>query len=648
MSETDRSELVETLKAALHHSKDDIRAGAAIALGRIGGTQAVEPLARNLDDPAHRVRRSTARALGMLGNPAIGTLLNLIQAPPTERAQEAAGLALGQVSDREAIPLLCAALGYPEPHARSGAALALRKICSAKAVPALLEAVRHSDVATRRAAVSALAEIGDRSAKDALTTMLSEPDDQIRSIAVGGLGRIGTEAVLIPILAALHDENPQVQWEAAEALGTIRDLDSIELLLSALEENSTFIRQSIVEALGRIGHPDALEPLFQLADDDPDLQVRLSASQSLVMLGDERGRQRIARTFNAPNSNTRRLAAIALGFIGDSRSTDTLVESGAQLEKQGSTPQERHLRVRVIAALGSLGPEIVPALLKYHEEGSTAIKRAAHESLVAIGAPASGPLVGVLNNHSDPSVRARALQILVEIGDPGAVPAIERVLVRSSSKPHLLRFLQTLFFIQNRSFQLAALRALGELGQGRSAQPILEIARFDPDPEIRKGAFRALSVIGQPDSIGKLAGVDVYSQAIRAMTSGVMILALGAIVGLMVTVWGVPEFAVLAGLVIGSVFGISDGLESHQKPFRGGIIGLLLALAINLVLYQIQPVPTTKVLISVLPIVLSLVGLGLGRVKVTFIQRLAGLFGGAILGFLGSILAIFILSGLQS
>ena len=59
------------------------------------------------------------------------------------------------------------------------------------------------------------------------------------------------------------------------------------------------MRMSAASALGRMGAVDAIPLLRTTSDSDPDRYVRLSALESLVILGDDSARDRVPEALNA-------------------------------------------------------------------------------------------------------------------------------------------------------------------------------------------------------------------------------------------------------------------------------------------------------------------------------------------------------------
>jgi HEAT repeat protein len=83
--------------------RDDLprpRAGAATALGRIGGDEAVTPLRNALDDEEAIVRASAAIAIGRLGGPEAELPLKALLTDDDEQVRQAATHAIDTLRRR--------------------------------------------------------------------------------------------------------------------------------------------------------------------------------------------------------------------------------------------------------------------------------------------------------------------------------------------------------------------------------------------------------------------------------------------------------------------------------------------------------------------------------------------------------------------
>jgi HEAT repeat protein len=184
------------------------------------------------------------------------------------------------------------------------------------------------------------------------------------------------------LIRALRHPDLGVQWEATAALGKLGPA-AIDELLRQLPSRHRAVKLGIIEALGEIRDPRAVDPLIRELG-DPSVEVRWEA-------------------------------ALALGEIGDARAAGHLLA--------GLWDPDRYVRYGTALALRKLGWKPRNEV----EQAYELLGLQDWEGLLALGPPATPALNAALNDR-EKSVRARAVEVLGEIGDPGAIPAIMRAL----------------------------------------------------------------------------------------------------------------------------------------------------------------------------------------------------------------------------
>lgn len=289
-------EVVRPAIAVLAGHKDAFaRHVAAEILGKLGDTQAVQPLIKALEDRDGSVRLAAIAALGRLADPqAVEPLTQFLQS--RSRAEEEADAAARSLRwfDRDvATPPLMDALSRswdPDAsrylrHRYASVCWALGELGSEQAVARLGEALRHQDSAA--AAAIALVKIGTPGAARAARVYLDPGPEGARGDlglvkqAIEILVAIGQPA-LEPLLVALR-KMPSLTPGAAVALGMLADPEAVEPLITALEDKREDVRIAAAGALGRIADPRAAEPLARLLADKSH-HVRQAAIQSLAQV----------------------------------------------------------------------------------------------------------------------------------------------------------------------------------------------------------------------------------------------------------------------------------------------------------------------------------------------------------------------------
>ena len=429
---------VEPLIEALKHENKDVRWGAARALGAIGDASAVEPLSETLKDKSGTVRQEAVKALWGIGDAsAVKALIKALESED-KNVRLCAAKALGAIGDATAAEPLTGALKDKNTPVRRAAAAALGKIGHPLATEPLVNALKDKDEGVRREAEEALGKIRDMSV-DHLITSLKAKDASVRKSAVRALREVGTAAVIEPLSEALKDKDEDVRWEAVLALRCllynketlIGGERAVQSLIEALKDENVHVRSVAAQVLGAIRDAAAAKPLTEALARNKSLEdyrVREDAGKSLVAIG-KPAVEPLIEALKDGDADARYAATEALGEIRDARAVGALIE--ALKDKDGV------VRLGAAWALGEIrdatatGP-LIEALkdkykhiLKYatphHERGRYGIVRdRATRALVAIGQPAVELLIEALKD-GDADTRCAVVEILGEIGDTRAV-----------------------------------------------------------------------------------------------------------------------------------------------------------------------------------------------------------------------------------
>lgn len=184
------------------------------------------------------------------------------------------------------------------------------------------------------------------------------------------------------LIGLLSHPDPGVQEQAARALATLGDR-ATRHLLGELDHPDPKARLGIIEALGDIGDPSAVPSLIQ------------------ALSGEE-------------SSEIRWAIALALGNAGDPGAIPPLV--------QALRDPDKYVRFGTAMALGKLGWEP-----HGEDRAFLLIARQEWDSLPALGADATHPLLWATRDP-DPSIRAKAVDLLGALGDARGADACDLVL----------------------------------------------------------------------------------------------------------------------------------------------------------------------------------------------------------------------------
>lgn len=318
---------VKGLTKALKHKGEYFRQQAAIALGNIGDTRAVEPLLETLRDKSKYVQKGAAEALdklrwkpsddsemvvfllakqewdtlAKLGQPAVEPLIEALKEEDSWVRPKAAAEALGNIRDAKAVETLIEALNDKNKNVRKGATRALGKI-GQPAVEPLIEVLNDKNKDVREGATRALGNIGDTKAVEPLIKALEEGDSFVRQQAAEALGKIKDARTVEPLIEALKDKDMGVRGQTAEALGKIRDAKAVESLIEALRDGGYYVRQQAAKVLGNIGDARAVESLIETLKDKNEF-VREEATRALGNIGYARTIEPLLRVLFANNGD---------------------------------------------------------------------------------------------------------------------------------------------------------------------------------------------------------------------------------------------------------------------------------------------------------------------------------------------------------
>ncbi len=208
---------------------------------------------------------------------------------------------------------------------------------------------------------------------------------------------------------------------------------------------------------------------------------------------------------------------MALGAIGDPQAVPPLIQA---LGHAPFADDWDAVRRAAAEALVRIGAPAVPALIQALGDDWDAVRRAAAWALGAIGDPQAVPALIQALGDSDSAVRRAAAWALGAIGDPQAVPPLS---VWAHAGEYAARdALQTLghpmLDLPQAVAQVAAQGAWGVLiraltcpqvrevvvGLGAPAVPALIQALGDSDRAVRRAAAEALRDLGDPQAIPAL------------------------------------------------------------------------------------------------------------------------------------------------
>lgn len=472
---------------------------AADALGRLGGEEAVAPLAALLarddipvGDAAGALAAIHARYETGFGDGAVIAALTRATVSSEGGRRLLAALETATAAER---PALVRVLGWLDVDGVDEALLAAL-----------------ADPAARPAAADGLVRRGSRGAA-VLAAGLGALDEDAMRTDVQALGRIGSP-VAIPALLDLLQSTPDAAGWVAAALGAIGDARAFEPLVQLLGHFRAAVRQAAVAALCSIGHPGLRERIDALLR-SPDAPVRESAVRIAAYVGGEESVEALLSLCRDDDESVRRGAIEHLVGPGDPRVAETLASALA-----GGTGPERAAAARALARLASADAD--PLLTNAFEDADLWVRYYAARSCGSIrGETCTDALESLALRDPAVPVRIAALQALGDAGASNAVrtaialaedgePEVRQAalgVLGTSDGPAAIPPLSAALGSDDTGEVRATLDALAPATADALAEEIAAAARDAHDPAAVEAAASALVRAGTPQAVHLLAGL---------------------------------------------------------------------------------------------------------------------------------------------
>ncbi len=359
------------------------------------------------------------------------TVARLLARRDARAATAAATAWLGEAGARERLMgllVLREAADLPEP-ARRAVERVLRngdltarlqglELLAARPAPSSLGAVvavLDDELAeVRLRALRALAAIADPRASLAVVRRLTDPDRGVRVEAAATLGALGDRRVVPALLRLLDESSPDPRAFVVDTLGRLGDPAALPALARLARRISRDdVARHATLALGALGTPEAVDALLALAREPPgadDVRVGLERAGPAAV-------PRLCREVATGSPTSARLAAEALGRLGDRRATSALVAAVGR----GTVA-----RVAALEALARLAdPAALPALAHAATEGEAPELRVlALDALEATGDERALVVLPRALLDASPTVRARAARLAGKLGGSAQAAAL--------------------------------------------------------------------------------------------------------------------------------------------------------------------------------------------------------------------------------
>ncbi len=345
---------------------------------------------------------------------------------------------------------------------------------------------RHHEPSVLNSALSVLA-MSNLDVVGPLVSLLADPDADLRVYAALTLGLHANPRAIPALLERLSDTDANVRYHAIEALGRLRATEAVDALLALAESRDFFLAFPALDALTRIGDSSIAGRLVPLLEDD---LLRAPAADALGQLGDENAVIPLANLLNRPGAPVQVIAHALVGLYDHYQQVYQEGAHIADLARNALRPDGarnvltalanddgQNLRP-LVCVLGWLADAEAEAALA-RMLGHAKVRKDVVEALVRHGERVTELLIEQLS-VDETDTRIAAVIALGRVGDRRAVPALLDLLRHD---PELV---------------VITAGALARIGDPRALEPLLDVLSR-PETAVRQAAIAALNSLGHPD-----------------------------------------------------------------------------------------------------------------------------------------------------
>jgi HEAT repeat protein len=504
-------EAVSALVAALDDEDSNVRFHAIESLGRLGAAEAVDSLARVAMSGDFFLAFPAVDALGKIDS--AGVLPVLLSLLDDELLRPAIIDALSTLGDEDCIVPLTRLLdeGQAEPAA---IASAIERIASryeetlgdgAQIIELTRRALTPAGIARVCDAVRARVQplwgstvVAGWLGQQGLAAVLSVIDvAELRPAVAAAVAALGREAVG-PLLDVLAGGSREARITAAGLLGRLGDPRAAEALVESLSSHDTELVTASVGALAALAAPESLDALVRLFA-HPDVMVRQGALAAVHSMRDERVRTHVKAALASGDSRVRECGIRVAGYFGFDDCVPDVLDA-----LRDPSDDVRRAAIEQLPLLDD--PRCGGLLLTALHTESARNRGAAAHALRLIETPGGEAALLAALSDSDAWVRYFAAGSLEARGTVQSIPRLTHA-ARTDIAPHV---------------RIAAMTALAAVAPSELAGVVSALAE-DPDENVAAAAVAALA------HVHGAAADTLLERALRAPSSEMRLAAAAAL-----------------------------------------------------------------------------------------------------------------------
>ena len=330
----------------------------------------------------------------------------------------------------------------------------------------------------------------------------------------------GDEAVRA-LVGALANAEPAARVAIVDALGQRKDSETADILAKAAHDADKSVAQAAITALGLVGTPPATSALISLLAEDPGTVEPALVDAAEQLVADEATLERGLETYQqleTPAAKAAAMKAIAPRLYGT---------SGLDMIAQGLNEEERIVRTAAADALRGLPENALTAFA----DKLAGLQPAAQIMVVSVfvdrAVPEACAAVAELVKSADADVRLAAIEALGRIGDEdSSVPLLAQMAAGDDAEaakaarkslalingPAIDNAFVKLLQSDDAKIKTEAISALADRNAQQLVPEILKVAA-DPNEKLRQDAFKTLAKLGRAEDVPALVGLLVKETA---------------------------------------------------------------------------------------------------------------------------------------
>jgi len=404
-----------------------VASSAAVALGKIGGPEAIAALKAARPKAPEAVKPAIADGLLLCADhllrggdkPGAAALFKEVWAwcpiedrlkaelRTDEHIRTAAMLGVILAAD-DPLPLLASGLAGSNRAGQLAALDALHELKGEAVTKAAADQIAKAEPKVQVALIEVLGQRGDAAAAPAIIEATKSAEPAVRVAALHALSFLGDPASVPVLLEAAAKGEGAVQETAREALARITGKGVREALAAQLSKPDPAIRAELVRAIGVRRDAAAVPALLKLAKGD-DAAARTAALRSLATLADETAiGDLVALMRTAGDEDAAAIEKALAAICSRSKRPDACAAPILAAMKTAPVPA----RAALLRALGRLNaPEALNALRAALGDKEAAVRDAAIRALAEnAGLEAAPDLLRLATEAAEPAQRVLALR----------------------------------------------------------------------------------------------------------------------------------------------------------------------------------------------------------------------------------------------